>query len=680
MHPGHHPMEELDAALLRVAVRPPAGLLSRLESGPRGLLEVAEVIVPEGTELLLIVDQFEEAFTLTESEDERALFLESLRVATADPASRVRVIATLRADFYDRPLRYPRMGELIGSSTEILGPLTPEELERAIVRPAEHAGLTVDRALVSQIAADVAEQPGALPLVQYALAELYDRRHDGRLTLEAYREIGGVGGALAASAEHLYASRQPTGRNAVRQLFLRLVTLGDGVADTRRRVSLSVLSTIAVDASAMESALDTYGRHRLLTFDRDPVTREPTVEVAHEALLSAWERLRRWIEDARDDVRMRRRLSDAAREWERSRREPSFLLVGSRLDQFESRGSATNLALGLDERGYLSASVARRDEERAAEAARSLRERTLERRSVKRLRALFLALTAAALVAGTLTAIILNRNASAQRASSLAGGRELLAGAVKNLDVDRQLAILLALEALRTTQGVDGNVLPEAEQFLRRAVPAVAIDTTSILGRRIRNGSLTRDGTAVALIGEDGSVGVWDLRNGSRILGRPSPDISCGADIGCPDVFSVSLERRCPLDGDRRRRRACARVGSGLRSRGHGRVDVRAAQHPGWQLRRRRFAGRGPQPGRTSARDRGNRRVASDVGGLDGRTGVGVVPGRDRLGRCLLFHVRCLLQSRRDRTPRLLVGGSSRPGRRHRGDDNLPERHRRLLM
>jgi len=547
-------MEELDAALLRVAVHPPAGLLGRLESGPRGLLELAEAIVPEGTELLLIVDQFEEAFTLTELEDDRALFLESLRVATADPASRVRVIATLRADFYDRPLRYPRMGELIGSSTETLSPLTPEELERAIVRPAEHAGLTVDRALVPQIAADVAEQPGALPLVQYALTELYDRRHDGRLTLEAYREIGGVGGALAASAEHLYASRQPAGRNAVRQLFLRLVTLGDGVADTRRRVSLSELSAIEVDASAMESALDTYGRHRLLTFDRDPVTREPTVEVAHEALLSAWERLRRWIEDAREDVRMHRRLSDAAREWERNRREPSFLLVGSRLDQFESWGSATNLALGLEERGYLSASVARRDEERAAEAARSLREWTLERHSVKRLRALVVALTAAALVAGTLTAIALNRNASAQRASSLATGRELLAGAAKNFEVDRELAILLALEALRTTQGADGTVLPEAEEFLRRAAPAIAIDTTTILGSAIPKnaGWVTPDGTTVALVGDDGSVGVWDLRNGSRILGHPSPGLSCATDYagprytipgvhGCPDVFHVSL-------------------------------------------------------------------------------------------------------------------------------------------
>ncbi len=513
---------------MRVAVHPPAGLLGRLESGPRGLLELAEAIVPDGTELLLIVDQFEETFTLTEAEDDRALFLESLRVATADPASRVRVIATLRADFYDRPLRYPRMGELMGSSTEVLGPLTPEELERAIVRPAEHAGLTVDRALVPQIAADVAEQPGALPLVQYALTELYDRRHEGRLTLEAYREIGGVGGALAASAEHLYASRQPAGREAVRQLFLRLVTPGEGAADTRRRVPLSELSAIEVDASAMESAIDTYGRHRLLTFDRDASTREPTVEVAHEALLGAWERLRRWIDEGREDLRMHRRLSDAANEWERSGPEPSFLLTGSRLDQFESWASTTTSRSASSERGYLAASVTRRETKSPPRRLRGERERTLERRSVKRLRALVAVLTAAVVVAGTLTAIILNRNASAQRASSLAAGHELLAAAAKNLDVDRQLAILLALEALRTTQGVDGTSSCRRAKSSSAAPPRPSPSTRPrSMGRGSeRFGWFTPDGSAVALVGDDGSVGVWDLRNGSRILAlRPSPNL-----------------------------------------------------------------------------------------------------------------------------------------------------------
>jgi DNA-binding SARP family transcriptional activator/WD40 repeat protein len=548
MHPGHHPMEELDAALLRVAVHPPAGVLGRLESGPRGLLELADAIVPEGTELLLIVDQFEEAFTLTEAEDDRALFLESLRVATADPASRVRVIATLRADFYDRPLCYPRMGELIGSNTEVLSPLTPEELERAIVRPAEHAGLTVDRALVPQIAADVAEQPGALPLVQYALTELYDRRHDGRLTLEAYREIGGVGGALAASAEQLFASRQPAGRNAVRQLFLRLVTLGEGAADTRRRVTLSELSTLEVDASAIDAALDSYGRHRLLTFDRDAATREPTVEVAHEALLGAWERLGGWVDEAREDVRTHRRLSDAAREWERNWREPSFLLAGSRLEQFESWGSTTSLALGLEERAFLAASVARGEEQGAKEAARRDRERLLERRSVKRLRALVAVLTAAVVLAGTLTTIAVNRNDEAQRAFQLATARELVSAATANLDRDRELALLLALEAAGTL--VDGAITPEAEELLRRAAPAVSIDT-AFIGSGISSYQFTPDGDAVTVVGGDGSVGVWDLTTGARRLVLPSPGPSCNTSnggslvgrrpYGCPDVFTVDL-------------------------------------------------------------------------------------------------------------------------------------------
>jgi DNA-binding SARP family transcriptional activator/WD40 repeat protein len=550
MHPGHHPFEELDSALMRVAVAPPTGLLGLLESGPRGLLEATDAIVPPDTELLLIVDQFEEAFTLTESEDERALLLETLRVASADPTSRIRIIATLRADFYDRPLRYPRIGELLGATTEILSALTPEELERAIVRPAERAGLTIDGALVPQVAADVAEQPGALPLVQYALTELYDRREDGRLTLEAYRDIGGVGGALAASAEHLYAIRQPSGRHAVRQLFLRLVTLGEGAADTRRRVRLSELSTIEVDASAMESALDAYGRHRLLTFDRDPATREPTVEVAHEALLSAWDRLRGWIDEAREDVRMHQRLSDAAREWERSGREPSFLLGGSRLDQFDSWASSTTLALGLDERGFLAASVTHRDEERARESARRNRERMLEHRSVKRLRALVALFAAAVVLAGTLTTIAVNRNAEAQRASRLATARELASAAAANLETDRELAILLALEAAGTL--VDGTILPEAEELLRRAAPAVSTDTAEFIGSGIFAYHFTPDGDAVTILGGDGSVGVWDLTTGARRLVLPSPGPSCNSlsgslagggliGSGCPDVFTVDL-------------------------------------------------------------------------------------------------------------------------------------------
>ncbi len=513
MHPGHHPLEELEAALVRIAVRPPAGLLGQLESGPRGLLNAVDRLLHEGAELLLVVDQFEELFTQTEDEAERALLLESLRVSTADPASRIRVVVTLRADFYDRPLRYPRIGELLGSTTEPVAPLTPEELERAIVQPAQRAGLTVDAGLVPQIAADVAEQPGTLPLVQYALTELFDRRVDGRLTLDAYQEVGGVAGALAASAEHLYLTRDLVGRDAVRQLFLRLVTLGEGTADTRRRVRLSELSAIEVDQPALDSALEAYGRHRLLTFDRDPATREPTVEVAHEAILGAWGTLGTWIDEAREDLRQHRWLAQSASEWEASGREPSFLVRGVRLDDVEGWAAGTELALTRPERAFLAESLSSRAAEAAAETARVERERVLQRRSLRRARALVAVLTVAALVAATLTTIALSQNASAQRASRLATARELAGKAAAALRTDRDLAILLALQAMDTV-AQDGRAVPEAEQVLWQAAPVSA--ARSLGG--FSDVSFTSDLRLVSIVATDGATGVWELSTGRRIL------------------------------------------------------------------------------------------------------------------------------------------------------------------
>jgi len=556
--PGRHPMEELEAALLRVAARPPAGLLQLLESGPRGLLQAVDRVVPEGSELVLFVDQFEEAFTLTEDESERSLLLESLRVAAADPASRLRIVVTLRADFYDRPLNYPRFGPLLGASTEVMTPLAPDELEQAIVRPAGSVGLRVEPALVAQVASDVSEQPGALPLVQYALTELFERRDDGTLTLAAYRDIGGVGGALAARGEQLYAARDAVGREAVRQIFLRLVTLGEGVADTRRRVPLSELSGIEVTQEAMESALDAFGRHRLLTFDRDAATREPTVEVAHEALLRSWPRLRGWVDAAREDVRTLRRLADAATEWERSEREPSFLLRGSRLDQFESWAEGTDLAVGRAQLGYLRASATKRDEERAAESARGDHERALERRSLRRTRAMVGVFAVAALVAASLTVIATNQNRRAERESRIAAARELAAASVASLEEDAERSVLLAIEAIETTRDADGTFLREAAEALHRAVVASRIvlsvpgvggaldwsplgvfvtegpEDTGVIdirdattGESVRsfpghdidvNGvAFSADGSMLATTGDDGALKVWDPATGDNL-------------------------------------------------------------------------------------------------------------------------------------------------------------------
>ena len=224
MHPGTHPFEELAAALMRIAGEPPADLVGRLHRGD--LLPVVEEILPPGSELLLVVDQFEEVFTLVDDEEVRAGFLGLVETAVTDPASRVRIVVTLRADFYDRPLTYPVLAELMKAGTVTVTPLVPEELERAVAGPAEGVGVGVDPSLVADIVVQVTTQPGALPLLQYALTEIFDRRRDAVLTIEASKEVGGVAGALSRSAEEVYRRLNQAGREATRQLFLRLVTLG----------------------------------------------------------------------------------------------------------------------------------------------------------------------------------------------------------------------------------------------------------------------------------------------------------------------------------------------------------------------------------------------------------------------------------------------------------------------
>ena len=186
----------------------------------------------------------------------RTHFLGSLEAAASDPRSRLRVVATLRADFYDRPLLYRGFAELFKSRVEAVVPLSAEELERAISGPTKRVDVSLEPGLVAAMLADVAEEPGALPLLEYALTELFERR-DGRvLYLEAYRAIGGVSGALGRRAEELFAELNDGGKEAARQLFLRLVALGEGAEDTRRRAPRSEIASLDVDQDAMTTVID----------------------------------------------------------------------------------------------------------------------------------------------------------------------------------------------------------------------------------------------------------------------------------------------------------------------------------------------------------------------------------------------------------------------------------------
>lgn len=472
MFPGAHPLDGLEAALLRAVPDPPASLMDQLERDDHGLHRAVLRLLPaDGSELVLVIDQFEEVFTLVEDEDARTHFLESIEVAATDQRSRLRVVATLRADFYDRPLMYRGFADLFKSRVEALVPLSAEEIERALTGPAKRVDHSLEPGLVAAMLGDIAEEPGALPLMEYALTELFERR-DGRvLTLAAYRDIGGVSGALGRRAEELYEALPDEGREAARQLFLRLVTLGEGTEDTRRRAFRSEVTSLDLDQKALTEVLDTFGGSRQLSFDRDARSGEPTIELAHEAILVAWPRLHHWIDTAREDLRAERRVSAAAAEWVAADRDPSFLLGGSRLDQAEAWMAESQLAVTPLEREYIAAGVAQRELQRAAAEARDLHERRLERRSRSRLRALVAVLTVAALVASALTIVAVGQRGSAVEQTRLAFARELAAAAQANLDVDPERSILLAMEAVQAT-AEDGLVLREAVDALHAAVAA----------------------------------------------------------------------------------------------------------------------------------------------------------------------------------------------------------------
>ncbi len=309
--------------LLRPGERPLDELRRVLVSGAKDPLAEALDALPGNARLLLAVDQFEELFTACRSDAERAAFADILVRAAADPEGRAVVVVALRADFYGRFAAYPGLAELLGGNQVLVGPMQASELRRAVELPAGRVGLRVEPELADALVDDVEGEPGALPLLSTALLELWQRRQDNALTLAAYRESGGVHGAVARLAEGTYARVADEHKQLVRALMLRLVGEGEGDAPVRRRAPLAELD-LERDRW-MADVLATLADSRLVTVS------EGNVEVAHEALLREWPRLREWIEEDTEGRRLRRHITQAASEWDAAGRDRGELYRGARL-------------------------------------------------------------------------------------------------------------------------------------------------------------------------------------------------------------------------------------------------------------------------------------------------------------------------------------------------------------
>ncbi len=505
MSPSEHPLQELTNALNRVATKTISHISEQLRADRRGLIWAVASLLSDDARLVLVVDQFEELFTTSVDEDEVAQFLEVLRVAASDVTSGVRIIITLRADFMDRPLHYLDFADLLKQRIEYVLPLSPSELAEAITRPAEQVGLQVEAGLVTAIVADVQDEPGALPLLQYTLTELFDRHVNHTLTLAAYQHLGGLSGALLQRADQTFEQFSPTQQALICQMFMRLVTLGEGVEDTRRRVRQSELLALVDNPDTLLDVLGRFGQARLLTFDRDPITREPTVEVAHEALIREWRRLRTWLDDSRYDIRQQRLLAAAAHEWENAKRDKSYLLTGSRLAQFEGWVGQTPVALTPDERALVDASI-----------TENLRQQTVRRRVRN---AALVTISAVALILAVLALFAFDRAAKAQQQADINHSLVLANSAETVLeDGYDTLAIRLALEAVDMEN-------PPSEAISALSNIAFGIGTRALLreqGNLIKTVAFSPDAT-VAISGgcttlventcSAGELVLWDLED-----------------------------------------------------------------------------------------------------------------------------------------------------------------------
>ena len=542
--PTAHPLESLAATLTQdtTSVAATAALMDDLAREPRSLQIFAKRKGGSGdrTHLLLVIDQFEELFTLCRSEEERAAFIGSLLTAASEKDGPVIVLITLRADFYAHCASYPQLREALARDQEYIGAMSPDELRRAIEEPARRGRWDFEPGLVELLLHDVGQEPGALPLLSHALMETWHMRRGRMMTLSGYTSTGSVRGAIAETAEVVFLDQfTREQREIARRVFLRLTELGDetSTGDTRRRATFNELILRPEEADTTQYVLKVLADARLITTSQD------SVEVAHEALIREWPTLRGWLEDNREGLRLHRQLTEAAQEWNALHREPDLLYRGARLTQAQEWATAHAEEMNQLEHEFLRASMARTQQEtaereeqhqRELEAAQKLAESEKQRAEEQTnfagqmsRRAMFLtgALILALLMA--FTALYFGSQArqtavTAQNEKRIASARELAAAALNNLHVDPERSILLSLESVDTTRRVDGTVLPESLEALHRSVVSSPVRLSLPgHGTRVFSAAFSPDGKQLATIGADGTTILWDSNTGLELRRLP---------------------------------------------------------------------------------------------------------------------------------------------------------------
>jgi energy-coupling factor transporter ATP-binding protein EcfA2 len=532
MTPGPHPLEECAVHLAALTDGCPSALHAALRTDPRSLHRTTHLALTKTAspgEVLMVVDQFEELFTVCRDPDERAQFLTQLRAAAQASTSRARIVLGLRADFYAHCTHHPELVEALRDAQVLVGPMDTDELRSAITQPAHDAGCRVETALVSRVIADATGQPGVLPLVEHALLETWRRRRGTTLTLAGYDAAGGITQAIARTAETIYTTLPEDQQQWARQLFLRLVVLGEGTEDTRRRVHRDELDLTEPGRTELLTQLTDA---RLITLDRDGV------EIAHEALIRNWPRLHGWLTDDRGGRRIHRHITEAAHTWHALQRDPGALYRGSRLSQADQWATATSESvLSAREQEFLHASLTAHADEQAD-----------AQRRTRRLRRLVALLAVVAMLAVTATVLgiraqqaAINQARLATEQRTVAISQKVMSEAYTVVDSDPDLAMqliaaayrlaptpenrdnLLSVVAINNELAIDAmhfvpesyfvgvDVTPERVQITSpRAVDPIVGMTLINQPRNIHSITFSPDNRMLA-IAEDDTIHFWDI-------------------------------------------------------------------------------------------------------------------------------------------------------------------------
>jgi WD40 repeat protein len=536
--PNAHPLESLASTITseNPSLIASTTLMDDMANDPRSLsLFLKRMARGNAGYFLLVIDQFEELFSLCRSDDERSSFIDNLMACAMEEDGKGIVIITLRSDFYTHCAAYPQLRLALARQQEFIGTMSVDEMRRAIEEPALRGRWEFEAGLVDLILHDVGQEPGSLPLLSHALLETWQRRHGRKLTLSGYNSAGGVRGAIAETAEAVFTDQlTPVQQAIARRIFLRLTELGDesSAGDTRRRATYSELILRPEESEDTNFVIKTLADARLVT------TSEDGVQVAHEALIREWPTLRAWLEENRDGLRLHRQLTQAAQEWSAAGNEPDLLYRGARLVQAREWSISHGDDLNSLEKDFLAASLAfsekevaerQEQQQRELEIARKLAETEKQRaeeglKSARRLQRRSIVASVVGVLAILLAVLAV---VAWQRSASQAAINQSLnlASAAQQVDQTGQgdLALALALESVKINQppleslnALRSIALGNGTRMLiEKDHNAVTALTISADGKTLLSGScISPGGQNNCLVGE---LTLWDATSNKEL-------------------------------------------------------------------------------------------------------------------------------------------------------------------